>query len=332
MLPDSRPDLRRLSSSHVNRHGLQRRDDDWLEHIWHQSDTHVLYINRGKTPIITADPAENAAEEGALHLQLMPAEGTRPEGAVYLGEVPAEYSPLRPGTRPVRNVVAVPRAELADLAEAQPASAAPEEVSTADLRTVGHLLPAVEAELLTYASAVTAWHSSSTFCSVCGGTTRVGSSGWVRICTQCGTSHHPRIDPAVITAVIDHDDRLLLGSAHRWEASRFSTFAGFVEAGESLEDAVVREVQEEAGIVVEQVEYAGSQPWPFPRSLMVGFFAHTSDTDAIADDEEIREVRWFTRQQLHDQVVCGAVKLPPRSSVSHALIASWYGGTLPEAA
>lgn len=135
-----------------------------------------------------------------------------------------------------------------------------------------------------------------------------------------------------LISAVDHDDRLLLGSAHRRESSRFSTFAGFVEAGESLEDAVVREVQEEAGIVIEQVKYAGSQPWPFPRSLMVGFFAHTSNTDAIADDEEIREVRWFTRQQLHDQVVSGAVKLPPRSSVSHALIASWYGGTLPEAA
>ncbi|GAA5224177.1 NAD(+) diphosphatase [Membranihabitans marinus] len=329
MLPDSHPYLRRLTSSHVDRHGLQRRDEDWLESIWQQSDTHVLYVERGRALISTGEQAGDSGETGVPHLQLVPAEGPLPEEAVYLGEVPAEHSPLRPDASAIGHVVAV---SLTDLSEAHGSSANAENVMTADLRAIGHVLPAVEAELLTYAAAVTTWHASSAFCSGCGGTTRVASSGWERTCTQCGTSHYPRTDPAVITAVIDAEDRLLLGSAQRWESSRFSTFAGFVEAGESLEDAVVREVQEEAGIVVERVEYAGSQPWPFPRSLMVGFFAHTSDTNASADDEEIREVRWFTRRELRDEVVSGAVTLPPRSAVSYALIAAWYGGTLPEPA
>lgn len=192
---------------------------------------------------------------------------------------------------------------------------------------IGAALNPIDAALFTQALAVTVWHSSSPFCAQCGHRTEVRHSGWMRLCPGCGTETFPRTDPAVITAVVDDQGRILLGSAHRWEAHRFSTFAGFVEAGESLEEAVLREVAEEAGVRIRSVQYMGSQSWPFPRSLMLGYMAVAEDPrQACADDDEIREVRWFTREQLHREVAAEQLRIPPRSSISRALIDHWYGG------
>lgn len=328
MLPESSSLVHHITAPRLDRHGQERRDDDWLAGIWQQPHTRVLHIDRGKAPVIgSTGPEEAPLHTSAPRLLLTAPQGPLPATAVYLGEVAEGESHTFAGDAPVGHVITVP---IDSSATDDHHELRAQTLTWETLRTTGHLLPALEAELLTYAAAVTAWHASSTFCSGCGGATEPHSSGWDRRCTQCGASHYPRTDPAVITAVTDTEDRLLLGSAHRWDSSRFSTFAGFAEAGESLEDAVVREVMEEAGVAVESVEYIGSQAWPFPRSLMVGFVAHISDAAATADDEEIREVRWFTRQELHDDVTSGAVTLPPRSAVSHALITHWYGSALPE--
>ena len=198
-----------------------------------------------------------------------------------------------------------------------------------DLRSLGWRLGARDAGLFTQAVALVNWHESATFSPRTGTPTVSAQSGWVRIDPDTGAENFPRTDPAVIVAVTDADDRLLLGSNALWEAHRFSLLAGFVEPGESLEAAVVREVFEEAGIVVTDPVYLGSQPWPFPASLMVGFRATVAEgegVDARPDGEEILELRWFTREQLADSL--DDVLLPGRSSIARAIIEDWYGGRL----
>ncbi|WP_328821876.1 NAD(+) diphosphatase [Nesterenkonia haasae] len=328
MSPDSRLRARALSAPRLDRHDEQRQKGDWLSRIWEHPSTRVLRIDQGKAPINGAsDPATAALSNTEPRLLLTAPQGELPDTALYIGEVSIEDGGSFPEGAVPGHVVAVP---ISNSSAGNGRVFQAQTTTWESLRSIGHLLPAVEAELLTHATALTGWHASSAFCPACGGVTEVRSSGWARVCTRCDEVHFPRTDPAVITAVIGADDCLLLGSAVRWDARRYSTFAGFVEAGESLESAIVREVKEEAGVVVEHVEYISSQAWPFPRSLMLGFLAHTNDACATADQEEIREVRWFTRDKLRDDVTSGAIALPPRSSISHALIAHWYGGALPE--
>ncbi|WP_370592484.1 NAD(+) diphosphatase [Rothia sp. ZJ1223] len=180
--------------------------------------------------------------------------------------------------------------------------------------------------VLSAASALKNWHRSAQFDPASGEPTTVHRSGWARM-SASGRELFPRTDPAVITAVtavFDGEDHLLLGHANAWEPRRFSTFAGFVEVGESLENTVEREVFEEANIVVESMSYRGSQPWPFPRSLMLGYRAVASNPqDARGDGDEIGEVRWFTRSELVQAKANGSVILPGRSSISRKLIEEW---------
>jgi NAD+ diphosphatase len=202
-----------------------------------------------------------------------------------------------------------------------------------DLRSLGWRLDARDAGLFTQAVALVNWHEAAAYSPRTGAPTVATQSGWVRIDPDTGAEHFPRTDPAVIVAVVDADDRLLLGSNALWEAHRFSLLAGFVEPGESLEAAVVREVFEEAGIVVTDPVYLGSQPWPFPASLMVGFrasVAEGAETEVQPDGEEIVELRWFTREQLAASL--DEVLLPGRSSIARAMIEDWYGGRLGDAA
>lgn len=193
------------------------------------------------------------------------------------------------------------------------------------LRTVGADLDAHDAGLATAAVALDAWHDRHPRCPRCGATTRVALAGWSRVCDADGSEHHPRTDPAVIMAVVDDDDRLLLGHATAWPAGRWSTLAGFVEAGESAEQAVRREVLEEAGVVVGDVHYAGSQPWPFPGSLMLGFRARALTTALRPDGVEVANVRWFTRAELTRAVDSGEVVLPTGASIARALVEQWWG-------
>ena len=196
-----------------------------------------------------------------------------------------------------------------------------------DLRRVGGLLDAQAAGLLAYARAVTHWHDTHRFCGACGTATSVRRAGWLRVCpnSDCGRQHFPRTDPAVIMCVT-HGDRVLLGRQAAWPENWYSVLAGFVEPGESLEEAVRREVEEEAGIRVGEVRYDSSQPWPFPASLMVGFSAIAEDDAIELASDELEDARWFSRAEIRDRVGKGALRLSPKQSISRHLLDLWLEG------
>jgi NAD+ diphosphatase len=185
-----------------------------------------------------------------------------------------------------------------------------------------------EVALATTAIALDNWHGAHPRCSRCGASTASAQAGWVRRCPEDGSEHYPRTDPAVIVLVLDDDDRALLGRQGRWQPSWFSTLAGFVEPGESAEAAVRREILEEAGVAVGDMTYLGSQPWPFPCSLMLGYHAWATSTDIAVDGEEIVEARWFSRAELTAACASGEVALPPAVSIARRLIERWYGEPL----
>jgi NAD+ diphosphatase len=190
-----------------------------------------------------------------------------------------------------------------------------------DLRMIGAQLPEQEAGVLAYARGLLYWRHRHRYCGVCGAPNVSSSAGHVMKCSNadCATDHFPRIDPAIIVLVTD-GERALLGRQASWPAGRYSTIAGFVEPGESLEDAVAREVLEETGVTVLESEYHSSQPWPFPASLMIGYIARSGTEAQPRADEELEDVRWFTREDI----AAGQAGLPPPQSVSYRLIEDWY--------
>jgi len=195
----------------------------------------------------------------------------------------------------------------------------PEEQFT-ELRPLASELAPAEAGLLAYARALHLWHASHRFCSRCGSPTHSARAGHMRQCDACGQTGFPRLDPAIIVLVHD-GDRALLGRQPTWQPNRYSTIAGFVEPGESLEDAVRREVAEETGIAVSRVAYHSSQPWPFPASLMLGFTAQGSYAVPQLLDGELEDARWLTREEL----ATGVVHLPPQDAIARRLIDHWLG-------
>lgn len=212
-----------------------------------------------------------------------------------------------------------------EIATEQPPALAPE-IEFQDLRMLAGDLPADEAGLLAYARAMIQWRENHRYCGRCGSRTITAEGGHVLRCSnhQCAITVFPRIDPAVIVLVTD-GERALLGRQAAWPPGRYSTIAGFVEPGESLEDAVVREVREETGVEVDTVEYHSSQPWPFPSSLMLGYTAHASRTDIHRSDDELEDAQWFSRAQI----ASGAVALPTTHSISFRLIEDWYDSASP---
>jgi NAD+ diphosphatase len=190
-----------------------------------------------------------------------------------------------------------------------------------DLRHVASLLPPDEAGILGYARALISWRRRNRYCGTCGTPTVAAKGGHVLVCTNpaCRHQQFPRLDPAIIVLISD-GPRALLGRQASWPEGRYSTIAGFVEPGESLEDAVAREVLEETGVEVDGIEYHSSQPWPFPSSLMLGFTAHAVTDQVQSRDEELEDVRWFTRADI----AAGTPVLPPVTSISFRLIEHWF--------
>jgi NAD+ diphosphatase len=202
------------------------------------------------------------------------------------------------------------------------------------LREAVAILPQDEGGVVAYAAGILNWHRRHRFCAVCGAPTTIGEGGEIRRCPRCGTEHHPRLDPVVIMLVTD-GDRVLLGRQHSWPRKRYSALAGFVAQGESLEEAVAREVGEEAGVSVGQPAYVASQPWPFPSSLMLGFTVPWIAGEPGGTDPELEDVRWFTREEI---VAASALDddnwttqpadevkllLPPRLAIARRLIEHW---------
>ncbi|MBY8849006.1 NAD(+) diphosphatase [Saccharothrix longispora] len=197
-----------------------------------------------------------------------------------------------------------------------------------DLRAVGALLDDTGAGLFTTAVALFHWHRTSRFCTVCGGPTDSVKSGWARVCERCGHEEYPRTDAAVICLVHDGADRVLLARGVGWPEGRYSVLAGFVEAGESLEACVAREVEEEVGVVVTGIRYLGSQPWPFPRSLMVGFEAVADPAEPLRPaEDEIAQAKWVSRADVRQALAePGSVPdllLAPGASIAFRMIQSW---------
>ncbi len=193
------------------------------------------------------------------------------------------------------------------------------------LREVGGNLDADELALAMHAVGLANWHWTHTHCARCGAKTVSDLGGSVRVCPEDATQHHPRTDPAVIVLVKDKDDRILLGHQPSWPDKRFSTFAGFVETGESFEECVSREVFEEAGVYLHDINYLTSQPWPFPASIMIAFEGITQrPEEARPDGSEITEVRWFSRDEMKDAVIAQDILLPPKISVARRMIETWY--------
>jgi len=285
-----------LSTRSHERIGDRRTDDAWLAEKWADPTTRVLVLAGGRFPL---------TDDGAAVAWVSPDQA--PDGdRVLLGERDGvvHFMVLARGVR------------------------APEEWGM--LRTVGPQLSQVEAGFLVQAQALSEWHRSHRFCARCGGGLTVGQSGYVLTCESCGRQHFPRTDPAVIMLVTD-GERALLGRQPAWPEGRYSTLAGFVDPGESLEQAVAREVMEETGVEVGEVSYFGNQPWPFPSSLMVGFFARAVTTEIRVDQDELEDARWFSREEMKTEAEAGTLVLPGGISISRSLVEAWYGGPLPGA-
>jgi NAD+ diphosphatase len=287
-----------FSGPYLDRVSHLRENPDWFAAALAEPDSLVIAVWNSRN-LVTEGPSPRAAYLNLAQLQDRRCEGSE---LILLG---------RFGTR---NMFAF---EL----EALDAPTLAAGTRFEDLRMVASLLPADEAGLLAYARAMVFWRHRHRFCGTCGAQTIAGRGGHIRVCTNPACRHEvfPRIDPAIIVLISD-GERALLGRQASWPVGRYSTIAGFVEPGESLEDAVAREVFEETGVQVDSIEYHSSQPWPFPSSLMLGFTAHAVTTDIHLRDEELEDARWFTRAQL----ALGHPKVPPSISISFRLIEDWF--------
>jgi NAD+ diphosphatase len=298
-----------LARGEVDRAAEHRADEAWLESAWADPGSRVLVVERGKA-IVVLD-----GERASLVL-VPPAQA--PDGVRFLLGVDAG------GVAYFGVAGALP--------EPAAAAGAGTEVRAAALREAGPLLADRDAGLMTHAVAVANFHDSHHFCPNCGAPSEPASAGHARRCTAEDIDEFPRVDPAMIVLVTDPQDRCLLARNAAWPQYRVSVLAGFVEAGESAEQAVAREVHEETGIAVASVRYLGSQPWPMPQSLMLGFQASaTGSLEFHVDHEEIAEAGWYSRAELKEAVAEGTLRLPPPVSIAHQIITAWYGAELPAA-
>jgi NAD+ diphosphatase len=296
-----------LGRENLDRDAASRANNELLETLLADASTRVLALRDGRAPVA----------DGAL-VFLSPAEVAGAREIVYLG---------RETDGSVAYVAAFVDAGFDTPLRGYSTSDTPEWL---DLRVVGAQLSDRDSGLFTQALALYFWHENHIHSPKTGAPTASAQSGWVRTSVSDESQVFPRTDPAVIVLVTDDDDRLLMGNNALWEANRFSLLAGYVEPGESLEAAVIREVFEESGLRVTDPQYLGSQPWPFPGSVMMGFTAKLApgehpDSHA-ADGEEILSLRWFTRDELKASL--DDIKLPGRVAIARAMIEHWLGETL----
>ncbi len=289
-----------LAKIALDRDYLSRIRPNLFEELWANPTTRVLQMWRGKVLL---------NQDGSLKF-LPPSEVKSTDLWVYLGKVLGSMEPV----------------VLVVLPESPFESTVYTEEDWHHLRKSGMGLTSVEAAIFTQALALANWHATHRFCSNCSSATESIKGGWVLRCVDEGREIYPRTDPAIIVGVVDDQDRILLGSQGIWEENRFSILAGFVEPGESLDAAVIREMAEEAGIRVKNPRFLGSQAWPFPFSLMVGYLAEYDGGLLTPDGEEIVKLRWFSRAELKAEV--GDLLLPGELSIARVIIEHWLGEKL----
>ena len=303
--PDQRPNY--YAALPLDRRAQQRGDRAWIERLLRDGATRILPVWRAQNLVAGIGEAPRAA-----WLSMTQAEAwIGGSDAVFLG---------------IAGEVAHFALELSHLEDPAPAAAMAAAGFT-DLRSVGAVIPRDDGALLAYARGLIHWHSRHRFCGVCGHGTVSEQAGHQRRCgnPDCGAVHFPRTDPAVIMLIHDRD-RIILGRQSQWPPGMNSVLAGFVEPGESLEEAVAREVMEEVGIAVADVRYQSSQPWPFPSSIMLGFTARALNTDIRLSPDEIESARWYSREELRRSPENEAFRLPRRDSIARRLVDDWLAG------
>jgi NAD+ diphosphatase len=283
-----------FAGAFVDRSGERRKDPDWLANAARDERSRFVPVWRDQC-LVGGDPV---AAVLLTHFQI---DNVADRDLIFLGvfrDHPVFAVPFSAGE-------AAPFAELGEFQ---------------DLRFLGRALPPDEANLMAHARALVLWHASQVYCGVCGSLARPDAAGNSRLCTNpvCGREIYPRVDPAIIVLVAN-GEHCLLGRQRSWPEGRYSTIAGFAEPGESLEDAVQREVFEETNIHVGNVTYHSSQPWPFPSALMLGFTAEATSADIVLNDGELEDARWFSREDLRS----GFPRLPSRISIARRLVDHW---------
>jgi NAD+ diphosphatase len=300
-----------LSRTGVDRDYLSRARPALYDELWAEETTRVLPLWNGRTLARTDGT-------GAPALDLRPATELQTATVrIYLGRTIVASDREPAGSAVVASV----------LTDAAAAELEPDESRWVTLRDVATTVSDRDANLFTEALAIANWHLSHPYSPKTGEPTIVEQGGWVRRSPSDGSEVFPRTDAAIIVGVVDDQDRILLGANARWAGKMYSLLAGFVEPGESFEAAVVREVFEESGVTVTDPVYLGSQPWPFPASIMVGFLAKVDPSSSAAlqpDGEEIVDLRWFSREDI----ARADVGLPGSSSIARAILEEWYGGPI----
>jgi NAD+ diphosphatase len=287
-----------FAGAYLDRRAEARLRADWLAEARGDADTIYIAMSQGAALVRPAPEGELSRVAFLAGSDPRVAATTDSEQLVLLGWYQQRRCLL----------VDLP-ADLATAAEGE---------QFAELRPLVSELPAAEASLLAYARALNLWRANHLFCSRCGTPTRAERAGHARHCPACGYHSFPRLDPAIIV-LAQSGEQALLGRQPSWPVGRYSTIAGFVEPGESLEDAVRRELYEETGVVAGEIIYHSSQPWPFPSSLMVGFMAEAVVTTPVLHDGELEDARWFTREEIRS----GSVLLPPPTAIARRLIDRW---------
>lgn len=318
-----------MASGQFDRDAVRRNDANYLNSLKDSPNTSYILVTARGEVAIKSDHVYGQAPHGGLtppDLAHMEAEQLLELSHAQVAQLP--FSPQEPyylGKYGEKSYLALrveaPSQQLEENCQ----------YCFAPLRAVAGMLEPYQGELAAAAVALATWDKNTKFCERCGASLKLACAGWEKHCTACAHITYPRTDPAIIVAITDDAERLLLIHGATWQPGRYSVVAGFVEAGESLEAAVVREALEETGIKISQASYCSSQPWPFPRSLMFAFTARAGgQQEPKADMQEVGHAFWVSREEFTQLVLEGKVIVPGRASSGHALVRAWYGRELPQ--
>lgn len=318
-----------MASGQFDRDAARRNDANYLNSLKDSPNTSYILVTARGEVAIKSDHVYGQAPHGGLtppDLAHMEAEQLLELNHAQVAQLP--FSPQEPyylGKYGEKSYLALrveaPSQQLEENCQ----------YCFAPLRAVAGMLEPYQGELAAAAVALATWDKNTKFCERCGASLKLACAGWEKHCTACAHITYPRTDPAIIVAITDDAERLLLIHGATWQPGRYSVVAGFVEAGESLEAAVVREALEETGIKISQASYCSSQPWPFPRSLMFAFTARAGgQQEPKADMQEVGHAFWVSREEFTQLVLEGKAIVPGRASSGHALVRAWYGRELPQ--